>query len=226
MEIKREELSKMRKTIGDNLMKSLITIPHATITTTVDMTNLIELRENLKKDGTNLSLTTFLMKAVEKHLAEYPIFNCRLEEEEVIYYDHVNAGVAVDSDRGLMVINVPDVHKKSISELTEDMRDRVARLKAGKITMDDITGSTFTISNEAMSTNDHFNSIINNNECFILGLARYKKQLVVNDDDTTSIRKIANIMLNYNHRMVDGMESAAFLGKISQTLASPKQLLD
>jgi pyruvate dehydrogenase E2 component (dihydrolipoamide acetyltransferase) len=226
MEIKREKLTKIRKTIGDNLMNSLITIPHATISTTVDMTDLIDLRKARKADGENLSITAFIMKAVERHMEEFPIFNCRCEGDEVIYYDQVNAGVAVDSPRGLMVINVPDVQKKSVAELTGEMRERVANLKAGKITMEDISGSTFTISNEVMSTNDFFNSIINNNECFIIGLARYKKQLVVNDDDSTSIRQIANIILNFNHRMVDGMGAAAFLGKIAETLCNPAQLLD
>lgn len=221
MEIKREKLRGIRKTIGCKLLESLNTIPHATIMTTVDMTEIVRIRNAYKAVEKNPSTTAFLLKAIAKVLEEYPQLNAKLENGEIVYYDNADAGIAVDTPRGLMVVTVKDVGHKSIWQITEEMRDVVARLKANKITLDELSGSTFSVSNEAMSTNDYFNSIINDNEAVIIGLARYYKQLVVNEDNSVSIRWIGNIMGNYNHMLADGMPVAAFLGKISALLADP-----
>ncbi len=225
MEIKREKLRGVRKLIGTKLHESRTSIPHATIMTTVDMTELDQLKKAYKAKGQSLSTTAFLVKAIGIKLQKYPQLNTRLENGEIVYYDEANAGIAVDTERGLMVVTVKDVANKSIIQITEELRDVASRLKRGKASPDEMTGSTFSVSNEAMSTNDYFDSIINNNECIIIGLARYKKQLVVNDDDTTSIRLIGNIMGNYNHMLADGMPVAAFLGEVVALLAEPEQLL-
>lgn len=221
MEIKREKLWGIRKAIGCKLLGSLNSIPHATIMTTVDMTQVVHIRNVYKEKGKSLSTTAFLLKAVATALKDYPQLNTRLENNEIIYYDTADAGIAVDTPRGLMVVTVRDVGAKSVWQITEEMRDLVTRLKAGRTAMEELGGSTFSVSNEAMSTNDYFNSIINNNECVIIGLARYKKQLVVNEDDSLSIRQIGNIMGNYNHMLADGMPVAAFLGEISRLLSDP-----
>lgn len=221
MEIKREKLRGIRKTIGFKLLGSLNSIPHATIMTTVDMTQLAHIRTAYKQRGKSLSTTAFLLKAVATALQDYPQLNTRLENGEIIHYDTADAGIAVDTPRGLMVVTVRDVGAKSVFQISEEMRDIVSRLKAGKAELDELSGSTFSVSNEAMSTNDYFNSIINNNECFIIGLARYKKQLIVNEDDSLSIRLIGNIMGNYNHMLADGMPVAAFLGEISRLMSDP-----
>lgn len=225
MEIKREKLGGIRKLIGTKLHQSRTNIPHATIMTTVDMTELDKLKKEYKANGESLSTTAFLVKAIGLKLEKYPQLNTRLENGEIIYYDTADAGIAVDTPKGLMVVTVRDVANKSIRQITDELRDVVDRLKRGKASPDEMTGSTFSVSNEAMSTNDYFDSIINNNECIIIGLARAKKQLVVNDDDTTSIRLLANIMGNYNHMLADGMPVAAFLGEVAELLAEPKQLL-
>lgn len=225
MEIKREKLSGIRKLIGTKLHQSRTSIPHATIMTTVDMTELDKLKKEYKAKGESLSTTAFLVKAIGLKLKKYPQLNTRLENGEVIYYDTADAGIAVDTPKGLMVVTVKDVANKGIKQITEELRDVVDRIKRGKASPDEMTGSTFSVSNEAMSTNDYFDSIINNNECIIIGLARAKKQIVVNDDDTTSIRLMANIMGNYNHMLADGMPVAAFLGEVAALLADPKQLL-
>lgn len=221
MEIKREKLRGIRKTIGYKLLGSLNSIPHATIMTTVDMTQLAHIRKIYKERGTSLSTTAFLLKAIAIALKKYPQLNTRLENGEIIYYDTADAGVAVDTPRGLMVVTVKDVGAKSVRQITEEMRDIVSRLKEGRAELDELSGSTFSVSNEAMSTNDYFNSIINNNECLIIGLARYKKQLAVNEDDSLSIRLIGNIMGNYNHMLADGMPVAAFLGEVSRLMSDP-----
>lgn len=225
MEIKREKLGGIRKLIGTKLHQSRTNIPHATIMTTVDMTELDKLKKEYKANGESLSTTAFLVKAIGLKLEKYPQLNTRLENGEIIYYDTADAGIAVDTPKGLMVVTVKDVANKSIRQITDELRDVVDRLKRGKASPDEMTGSTFSVSNETMSTNDYFDSIINNNECIIIGLARAKKTIVVNDDDTTSIRLMANIMGNYNHMLADGMPVAAFLGEVAELLAEPKQLL-
>ncbi len=232
MEIKRVKYSGVRKIIGERLQESLSGDPHATILTTVDWTNMLEFRKEYKdKTGISLAGTSFMIKATGLALKKFPQFNTRLVDsetgngKEIVYYDDADAGIAVDTPKGLMMVTVKNVANRGLEDITNDMRDKVARLKAGKILPEEVVGSTFSISNEMMSTNDFFNSIINNHEAFILGVARHKKQLVVNDDDTTSIREIGNMMLTYNHKMNDGMPAAALLGEIAELLTNPEQLL-
>lgn len=232
MEVKRVKYSGVRRIIGEKLQESLSGDPHATIMTTVDWTNMLAFRKQYKDEkGVSLAGTAFMIKAIGIALKDFPQFNTRLVDaesgsgKEIVYYDDADAGIAVDTPKGLMMITVKDVANRSLEDITNDMRDKVSRLKAGKILPEEVTGSTFSISNEIMSTNDFFNSIINNNEAFIVGVARHKKQLVVNDDDTTSIREIGNMMLTYNHKMNDGMPAAALLGKIAELLAEPENLV-
>ncbi len=232
MEVKRVKYNGVRKIIGERLQASLSGEPHATIMTTVDWTNMLEFRKTYKEEnGVSLAGTAFMIKATGIALKKFPQFNTRLVDvengngKEIVYYDTADAGIAVDTPRGLMMVTVKNVADRSLEDITNDMRDKVARLKAGKILPEEVTGSTFSISNEMMSTNDFFNSIINNNEAFILGVARHKKQLVINDDNTTSIREIGNMMLTYNHKMNDGMPAAALLGEIAELLAEPEKLV-
>ena len=230
-EIKRVPYAGVRKIIGDTLHSSLTNAPHATIMTTVDMTRYDSLRKKMKAQGMSLSGTAFFIKAIGLALEEYPQFNARLVEkedgsgEEIIYYDQADAGIAVDTPRGLMMITVRDCAHRSVRDLTDDIRDKAYRIRNGGIKYSETVGSTFTISNEMMSTNDFFNSIINNNETFIIGVPRYKKTPVVDENDNIVIRQMGNIILTYNHKMVDGMPAAALLGRIAELMAEPEKLL-
>lgn len=230
-EVKRIPYKGVRKIIGDTLHNSLMNAPHATIMTSVDMTNYDELKKKMKKSGTSLSGTAFFIKATGLALKEFPQFNARLvpsengNGEEIVFYDDADAGIAVDTPRGLMMITVRDCVNRSVKDLTDDIRDKAYRMRNGGIRYSETIGSTFTISNEMMSTNDFFNSIINNNETFILGIPRYKKMPVVDENDRIVVRQIGNIILTYNHKMVDGMPAAAFLGKIAEYMEDPESIL-
>lgn len=231
MEIKREPYKGVRKFIGEALQTSLSGDPHATIMTTVDMTKYVELKKELKAKGTSLSGTAFYIKAIGVALKDFPQFNARLLDaedgkgKEIVYYDTADAGVAVDTERGLMMITIPDCGNRSVAELTDDIRDKATRIKTGKIKPEETKGSTFSISNEMMSTNTFFNSIINNNEAFIIGVPRFDKTPVVDENDNIVIRQIGNLMLTYNHKMADGMPAAALLGRIAELMGDPEQLL-
>lgn len=225
MEIKREKIIGIRKFIGSRLRESLAAFPHVTIMTTVDMTEIDRIKKEYKIKGQSLSTTAFLIKAVGVALRKYPNMNTRYENGEIVYYDEADAGIAVDSPKGLMVVTVRNVTAKSIATLTEELRGLVERVKKGTVTLDELTGSTFTVSNESMSKNDYFSSVLNNNECIIVGLARYKKQFMIDDNDNALIRLIGNIMLNFNHGLVDGMPAAAFLGEVAELLSDPEALM-
>lgn len=230
-EVKRVAYRGVRRIIGDNLHQSATSTPHATMMTTVDMTRYEALRRKMKAQNMSLSSTAFFIKAIGLALREFPDFNTRLvknergDGEEIIYYDHADAGIAVDTPRGLMMITVRNVANRSVRDLTQDIRDKAYRIKNGKIRYEETIGSTFTISNEMMSKNDFFNSIINNNETFILGVARYKKTPVVDENDNIVIRQIGNIILTYNHKVVDGMPAASFMARIAELMEEPEKLL-
>lgn len=230
-EVKRVAYKGVRKIIGDTLHASLTNAPHATIMTSVDLTRYDELKKRMKAQGNSLSSTAFFIKAIGLALKEYPQFNARLvpaedgNGEEIVFYDTADAGIAVDTKRGLMMITVRDCANRSVKDLTDDIRDKAYRMRNGGIRYSETVGSTFTISNEIMSTNDFFNSIINNNETFIVGIPRYKKMPVVDENDNIVIRQMGNIILTYNHKMVDGMPSAAFLGRIAELMEDPEKIL-
>jgi pyruvate dehydrogenase E2 component (dihydrolipoamide acetyltransferase) len=230
-EVKRTAYKGVRKIIGDTLTKSYSEDPHATIMTTADMTNYFELKKKWKAEGKSYSGTAFFIKAAGVALKDFPQFNTRLVPNEdgtgldIVQYDTADAGVAVDTPKGLMMITIPDCGNRSIEDLTADIRDKADRIRNNKIKPEETRGSTFSISNEMMSTNTYFNSIINNNEAFIIGVPRFDKVPVYDENENIVPRMRGNLMLTYNHKMADGMPAAALLGKMAELLNDPEQLL-
>ncbi len=223
---RREKLSRMRAMIGDNMRKSSQEIPRASGFISVDMTELLELQQELREQGKKVSDTIFLVKAVVEGLKERPELNARLEGDEVVYYDSINAGVGANTPNGLMVLVLRDLRNKSLLQIADQFREMMGRLANNKLTMDDVTGSTFTISSLSKSKLRAFSSIINNNECFILGMAGIHKEPVVLEDGSIAARDICNIIVNMNHVLVDGVSITAFLERVCDVLEHPRAYLD
>ena len=224
--VKREAMSKIRKTTAHRMAQAWSTIPQVTQTDEADVTLLEDLRKKFGKKaeahGTKLTSTAILLKIVGSALKVFPKFNCSIDmtKHEIIYKDYIHVGVAVDTDRGLLVPSVRDVNDKNILELAKDLGEMAKRARDKKTTLDEMQGSTFTISNLGGIGGGHFTPIVNPPEVAILGVGRYKVQPVLVDGEWVP-RKILPLSLTYDHRIIDGADAARFLRWLCEAMEDP-----
>lgn len=144
----------------------------------------------------------------------------------MIVYDAINPGIAVDTPRGLLSLTLHHTENKTLLEISDGFRDLMHRLKEGRLTMDDYTGSTYTISNMTRSAVHFFTSIINNNECFIIGFGGIHKAPVVLEDGSIAAHDVCYMTTNANHVLVDGMETDHFTEMLGTILTHPRDYLE
>lgn len=204
------------------------TIPHAWISEKADITRLEALRqqykEQLKTAGGNLTMTAILTKAVTILLRRMPQFNASLDVEtnEVIYKKYINIGIAVDTPAGLYVPNIKHADQKSLTELSVDLADIGTRTKGGKITMNDITGGTFTISNIGGIGGTNMISIVNWPEVAILSIVAAQMEPVWNETTHTfEPRLMMPMTIGWDHRVINGGDAARFLVELKRILEEP-----
>jgi pyruvate dehydrogenase E2 component (dihydrolipoamide acetyltransferase) len=220
---RREAIGMVRRRIAERMMLSEQTYAPVTLTTEVDATELVSLRETLKNDpATKIapSYNVLLTKITAKALGEHPILNASMDGSEIVYPPMVNIGIAVDTERGLIVPVVRDASSKSVSDLTQELNDLLGRAAQGKATSDELTGGTFTITNLGPQEIDAFTPIINPPECALLGVGRLRKQMVVFHDQP-AVRTMLVLSLTFDHRLVDGGPAARFLQRIKQLVEKP-----
>ncbi len=214
----------MRKAIARNMLNSRNTSPTVTFNLGVDMTELKKLREHLKSEDIKVSYTDIIIKVVAVALTEFPLLNCSVDEDKIIYKHYVNMGVAVALDNGLVVPNVPDADKKSLSEISQEVKELAKLAREGALPMDRLTGGTFTITNLGMYGVESFSPIINQPEVAILGVNTMEdKAVVVNGE--ICVRPIMNLSLTADHRVVDGSVAAEFLQRVKKLMEKPSLLL-
>jgi pyruvate dehydrogenase E2 component (dihydrolipoamide acetyltransferase) len=219
-------MSRMRKVIARRLQQSKQTIPHFYVTVAVDMTTAIKLREDLnaKVDGDGkISMNDMVIKAASMALGEFPQVNCKVDEENIVYLQDINIGVAVSVEEGLLVPVLPEVDTLSLKGIAKKTKEIANLAKAGK--QASLTPGTFTVSNMGMMNVDNFVPIINPPESAILAVASIRKQLVVSADNTIQIRDMMNMTLSADHRAVDGALASRFINKIKSSLENPQTLL-
>ncbi|NLB23473.1 MAG: 2-oxo acid dehydrogenase subunit E2 [Clostridium sp.] len=228
--VERIPLTKIRQTIATKMAESRFTIPHTTAMDEIDVTALDAFRkkykEVLKEEGVSLTFLPFIIKAVIIALKQYPEFNSELDEEnqELILKHFYNIGVATDTDRGLMVPVVKDADRMSIVELAQAIEDVTGRAKENEVKLEELRGSTFSVTNYG-SIGGHFGiPIINYPEAGILGLGRIVKKPVVEGDEIV-IRKVLPLSLSYDHRTIDGASGARFLNTLKDLLTNPEMLM-
>lgn len=210
----------MRKAIAKNMLASHMTSPTVTFNLGVDMTQLKAMREELKGMDIKVSYTDLLVKFVAKALTEYPLLNCSVEDNKIIYKHYVNMGVAVALDNGLLVPNVRDADKKSLTEISAEIKDLAAAARAGTLPMDKLRGGTFTITNLGMYGIESFSPIINQPEVAILGVNTMEDKIVVINGEM-AIRPYMNLSLTADHRVVDGSVAAQFLQRVKNLMEHP-----
>jgi pyruvate dehydrogenase E2 component (dihydrolipoamide acetyltransferase) len=228
--IRREQMSRMRKTIAANMVRSVSTIPHLTNFDDADVTELERLRKESAAEyaKSNLKLTAlaFVIKAVSLSLRQHPSINASIDPEkgEIVYKEYVNIGLAVDTPRGLVVPVLRDCDELSIPQIAQAIADTAEKAKNAQYGVEDLRGGTFTISNLGAVGGAYSTPIINWPEVAILLLGRSRKMPVVHEDRIES-RLMMPLSLSYDHRLVDGAMAARFLSEVIGYLESPGRLL-
>jgi len=222
-------LAGVRAVIAERMSESHRTTARVTLTTEVDATELVRWREQLKDEAQKqgepaVSYNDLLAKIAAVALREHPDVNARLVGEEIHQLAEINIGIAVDTDRGLLVPVVRNVDRKSLREISREARELIQRARTGASLPDDLTGGTFTITNLGMLEIDAFTPIINLPECAILGVGRIKEKPVVRDGEIV-IRAMLWLSLTFDHRLVDGAPAARFLQRIKQLIEQPYRLI-
>ncbi|WP_374724277.1 dihydrolipoamide acetyltransferase family protein [Calidifontibacillus erzurumensis] len=216
----------IRKQIAKKMVKSLYTIPHVSHFEEIDMTNLINFRNELKSMDVNISAVAFFLKALAISLKDFPVFNAKLDEEnEVIRLEKVvHIGLATDTDQGLIVPVLRDVHKKSLLQIHAEMKELTKKAQEGKLNPKEMTGSTITISNVGPLGSIGATPIINYPETALMAFHKTRKMPVVNDQDEIVIRSMMNITMTFDHRVADGGTAVAFTNRFKSLIENPKLL--
>jgi len=228
--IRREQMSRMRKTIAANMARSVATIPHLTNFDDADVTELERLRKESAAEyaKSNLKLTalSFVIKAVSLSLRQHPAVNATIDPEkgEIVYKEYVNVGLAVDTPRGLVVPVLRDCDQLSIPQIAQAIADTAEKAKNAQYGVEDLRGGTFTISNLGAVGGAYSTPIINWPEVAILLLGRSRKMPVVHEDRIEP-RLMMPLSLSYDHRLIDGAMAARFLNEVIGYLESPGRLL-
>jgi pyruvate dehydrogenase E2 component (dihydrolipoamide acetyltransferase) len=220
----------IRRKTAERMSKSKHTAAHVTHVDEVDMTEIVQLREKAKesaeKGGAKLTYLPFIIKALILALKQYPYLNSTLDDEkqEIILKRYYNIGIATNTDQGLVVPVLKDADHKSIAQLAEEIARLSERARAGQLTLDEIQGSTFTITNVGGIGGVFATPIINYPEVAILGVHKIAKRPVVRDNQIV-IRDMTYLSVSFDHRVLDGAMAAEFMNVIRKYLEDPKLLL-
>lgn len=220
---RREPLASLRRTIAANMTQSWTTIPHVHQFQDADITELMELHKRyaleFKKKGATLTLTSLIIKAVVHALKRYPLLNATLDLTggEVIYKDYYNIGVAVDTPAGLIVPVVHDVDHKDLFQISVELADLAERTRKREVKLEELRGATFTLSNMGGLGSGPFTPIINAPQVGILGVGKARMMPMYRDGQFVP-RRVLQLCVAYDHRLVDGAVGARFTNEIARAL--------
>ena len=217
-------LAGVRGLIAERMAASHRDTAAVTLTTEADATALVSLRKQLAQDGVAVSYSDLFLTILAKALAEHPRLNASLIDDKVRIWPQIDLGLAVDAERGLIVPVVRDVGRKRLAQLAAETVELAERARSGRCTPEELTGSTFTLTNLGMYGVDAFTPIINLPECGILGAGRIVTQPAWVVDHVEPRERIW-LSLTFDHRLVDGGPAARFLQRITQLVEKPHLLM-
>jgi pyruvate dehydrogenase E2 component (dihydrolipoamide acetyltransferase) len=225
--VERKPLEQIRRKTAEHLSVAWTQIPHVTQHDQCDITELDAFRRQQQEDnGPKLTVTAFAIKAAVIALKEFPQFNSSIDMAagQLILKRYYHIGIAVDTERGLLVPVLRDVDRKSIHELAAELADISDKARQRKLSPDDLRGGTFTITNLGGIGGTAFTPIVNYPEVAILGLSRARLQPVIHNGEVVP-RLILMLSLSYDHRVIDGADGARFTRRIGEMLESPLRML-
>lgn len=213
-------ISGMRKVIADNMMNSVQSMAHAYHKVAVDMSEAKLIRAAFKKAEKKVSFNDIIIMALGRALQEHPRMNAWVEDGKITEKGSVNVGIAVAVDNGLIVPTVRDVQNMTIGEIHDESARLIAKTKAGGLKKEEYSGATFTVSNLGMFGIDEFTAIVNPPQVGILAVGSMTDTPVVRDGQIV-IRPMMNLVLTYDHRVIDGAPAAQFLSRVKELLENP-----
>jgi pyruvate dehydrogenase E2 component (dihydrolipoamide acetyltransferase) len=224
--VERKPLEPVRRRTADQMSLAWNLIPHVTQHDLADITDLDSFRRQQQKNGPKLTVTVFALKAAAVTLKQFPQFNSSLDlaKGQLVYKRYYHLGVAVDTERGLLVPVIRDVDKKGIRELAQELADVAERARQKKLPVEEMRGGTFTITNLGGIGGTAFTPIVNYPEVAILGLSRGRLEPVVRDGQIVP-RLMLPLSLSYDHRVIDGADAARFTRRLAELLADPRLML-
>ena len=222
-------MSKIRRTIATRLKESQNTAAILTTFNEGDMSEIIKVREAKKEDfidryGVKLGYMSFFVKATVMALQDYPAVNAEIREDNIVYKNHFDIGIAVGTEKGLVVPVLKNTDNMTFGEIEKQIVELGSKAKEGTLTMDDLSGGTFTISNGGVYGSMLSTPIINRPQSGILGMHNIIKRAVVIDDEIV-IRPMMYLAFSYDHRIIDGKESVGFLVKLKELLENPSEIV-
>jgi pyruvate dehydrogenase E2 component (dihydrolipoamide acetyltransferase) len=219
-----EPLSRMRAAIARNVAVSWRTIPHFSVSVPVDMGEAERLQRGVREAGVSLSINDVIIKAAAAALRKYPRLNASFSDDGIILYPEINIGVAVSVEDGLLVPVVRGCEKLALKELAARSRDLIDKARQGKISEQEISGGTFTVSNLGMFGVEAFSAVIYPGQAAILAVAAIHDTAVAGEEGIVKGR-VMNVTLSADHRIVDGAYAARFLSELKKTLENPFSML-
>lgn len=221
----RIKMTKMRKAIADNMVRSFYEAPHASIVAEVDVTEIMrviktEKERFLQTHGVKLTITSFLIQALSKALLQFPLLNASIDGEEIILKKLINVGMAVNVEGGLMVPVIKNCQDRNLSSIAKAVNDLSQKARSHQLSLDEIQEGTITLTNFGMSHALMGIPIIRHPEVAIMGAGAIQKRLVVKEDDSFSVRQMIYLTLTFDHRIVDGIFACEFLSWIKSHLES------
>jgi pyruvate dehydrogenase E2 component (dihydrolipoamide acetyltransferase) len=219
-------LKGVRKIVSEGMAHSVHTTARVTLFREVEATEFVKLRKRFQDRNASVSYNDILARICAIALREHPEANARLGEGAIEQLDRVNIGLAVDTERGLLVPVIHNADRLSLPRIAAERARLVEAARSGASLPDELAGGTFTITNLGMFGVEGFAPVINLPECCILGVGRIvRKPVVIGEDDTLAVRPMMNISLVFDHRVIDGAPAARFLDRIAQLIEDPLQML-
>ena len=218
-------MSRVQRLTRDRMLASARTAAPVTLTSEVDASELVQMRRKLKSDGSAVvpSFNDLVAKLVATALSEHPALNASIDGDDIVLHEAINIGVAVDTERGLLVPVIRNANQLSLLVLAAISADLVEQSRRGTIKSVDLQSATFTITNLGIYDIDAFTPILNLPQCAILGIGRIIARQVVIDVEAErlAIRHMMSLSLTFDHRVVDGAPAARFLQRVKQYIETP-----
>jgi 2-oxoglutarate dehydrogenase E2 component (dihydrolipoamide succinyltransferase) len=223
-------MTSLRRTVARRLVEAQHTAAILTTFNEIDMSRVLALREKhgeafLAKHGVKLGFMSFFVKAAVEALRAFPTVNAEVRGTDIVYKDHYDVGVAVGGGKGLVVPVIRDADAISFAEIEKTVAALAKKARENRITMDDLAGGTFTISNGGIYGSLLSTPILNPPQSGILGLHKIEKRAVVGEGDRVEVRPMMYVALSYDHRIVDGREAVSFLVKVKEAIEDPERML-
>ena len=221
------DLNRLRQITAKRTQESKQTVPHFYVKVEVDLESIIAVRQMFEKDGSGkVSINDFVIKACAMALREMPVVNSIYQEGKLLQKGNISIGMAVATDDGLTVPVIHNADHLTLRQINASSRDLASRARDNKLSLDELSGSTFSISNMGMLDVDEFTAIINQPNAAILAVSSARKQVVVGEDDELEIRTRMSMTCSFDHRVVDGAVGARFINIVRGFLENPTRLLN